>query len=225
MTIIDHILAGALAVACVAQLFASIDASKLDRATLYKSGAASGLLFGGAPLLAWWLAGRPVSGFGLHGWTGALPAALAVGAAWAAGLLLLVRLIRRGAWRETLTFYYRRFAWIMPRDRRELGASWAVSLIAGSGEEIAFRGFLLWYLAGQAGLPAAILVSSLLFGAAHSYQKRTGMVFATMAGLVLGLAYAASGSLPLVMWIHATWNMASFAVGRMLLSPEAGEKL
>ena len=224
MTLIDHILAGALAVVCVAQLFASIDASSVDRATLYKAGAASGLLFGGAPLLAWRLDGRPLADFGLFGWSGEALPALAPGAIWAAGLLLCLHLIRGGAWREALTDFYRRFDWIMPRDSRELGASWGVSLIAGFGEEIAFRGFLLWYAASLLGLPAAILVSSLLFGAAHSYQKRIGMVFATIAGLVLGLAYVWSGSLLLVMWMHASWNMASFAVGRMLLSPAEREQ-
>jgi membrane protease YdiL (CAAX protease family) len=223
VTLFDHILATALASACVAQLFASIDASKLDRATLYKAGAASGLLFGGVPLLAWRLEGRTVSDFGLYGWGGGGLPALAAGAVWTAGLLLSFRLVEGGKWRETLTGYYRRFDWIMPRDEREVRASWAVSLVAGCGEEIAFRGFLLWYLAGQIGLLAAILTSSLIFGAAHSYQKKAGMVFATVAGLVLGLAYVASGSLPLVMWIHVTWNMASFAVGRMLLSPQAPE--
>ena len=225
VTIPDHILAGALAVACVAQLFASLDASSVDRATLYKAGAASGLLFGGAPLLAWRLDGRPLGDFGLFGWCGEALPALVVGAAWAAGLLLCLRLIRGGAWRAALTDFYRRFDWIMPRDAKELRASWGVSLIAGFGEEIAFRGFLLWYAAGMLGLPAAILVSSLLFGAAHSYQKKIGMVFATIAGLVLALAYAWSGSLLLVMFMHASWNMASFAVGRMLLSPAAHHPL
>ena len=210
--------------ACVAQLFASLDASKIDRATLYKAGAASGLVFGGAPLIGWWLAGRPLSGFGLYGWHAEF-SDLVAGAAWAAGLLVSYRSIRGGTWREALTGFYRRFEWIMPRSGKELRASWAVSLLAGCGEEIAFRGFLLWYLAGQIGLPAAILASSLLFGAAHSYQKTVGMVFATIAGLALGLAYAASGSLLLVMWMHATWNMASFTVGWMLLSPSVDEKL
>lgn len=225
MTLIDHILASGLAVACVAQLFASLDASNVDRATLYKAGAASGLLFGAAPLLLWWSAGRPLADFGLFGWSGEAVSALAAGVLWAAGLLLCLHLIRGGAWREALTDFYRRFDWIMPRDSRELRASWGVSLIAGFGEEIAFRGFLLWYAAGMLGLPAAVLVSSLLFGAAHSYQKKIGMVFATIAGLVLALAYAWSGSLLLVMFMHASWNMASFAVGRMLLSPAAPVKL
>lgn len=200
-----------------------MDASKLDRATLYKAGAASGLLFGGVPLLAWWLLERPLDQFGLYGWGGTSFLSLAAGAAWAAGLAAAFILIRSGLWRAELTGLYRRFEWIMPRDHRELRVSWAVSLLAGCGEEIAFRGFLLWYAAAWVGLPAALLVSSLLFGAAHSYQKSIGMAFATIAGLVLGLAYAASGSLLLVMWMHATWNMASFAAGWMLLSPDVRE--
>jgi hypothetical protein len=214
-----------LAVACVAQLFASIDAAKLERMTLYEAGAASGLLFGGAPLLLWWSAGRSLADFGLFGWIGNGQHALAAGAAWAAALLACLILIGRGAWRDGFTAFYRRFDWIMPRDSNELRASWGVSLLAGGGEEVAFRGFLLWYASLWIGVPGALIGISLLFGAAHSYQKKVGMVFATFAGLVLGAAYVATGSLLLVMFMHASWNMASFAVGRMLLSPSGNETL
>jgi membrane protease YdiL (CAAX protease family) len=124
--------------------------------------------------------------------------------------------VRRGVLRGPLIRLYRRYDYIMPRGRRELGASWAVSIAAGVGEEIAFRGFLLFYCIALVGLPAGLLVTSLLFGAAHSYQRVFGMVFATLAGLLLGAAFLASGSLLLVMWMHATWNMASFAVGYAL---------
>jgi hypothetical protein len=142
---------------------------------------------------------------------------------WALGLAAELDAIRRGRHRARLEPVYRHYSYIMPRNGRELAQSWAVSVAAGAGEEIAFRGFLLWYGAGLIGPGPALLATSLLFGAAHSYQKRIGMVFATLAGLVLGIVYLASGSLVLVMWMHASWNMASFTAGRFLLGGTGGD--
>jgi membrane protease YdiL (CAAX protease family) len=42
----------------------------------------------------------------------------------------------------------------MPSSRGELSPAYAAGILAGAGEEIAFRGFLLWYLAALAGVPA-----------------------------------------------------------------------
>ena len=175
------------------------------------------------PLLFWWVADRPLGEFGLGAWLGPPGPILAAGLCWALLLLLLLMLVRRGLKRGPLLRLYARYAYMMPRSRRELGASWLTSILAGGGEEIAFRGFLLWYCAALLGVPGGLVVSSLMFGAAHSYQRRVGMVFATCAGLLLGAAYLASGSLLLVIWMHASWNIASFAAGRILLATTGGE--
>jgi membrane protease YdiL (CAAX protease family) len=201
-----------MALVCAVQLVIRVDPSSLSRATLYKAGAASGLLFGGLPLLTWCLTGRPFDSFG-GGWLGPPLPVLAAALAWTILLCAALLAVRRGVLRGPLVRLYDRYTYIMPRSRRELAASWATSVLAGAGEEIAFRGFLLSYCVGLAGLPAGLLVSSLLFGAAHSYQRAFGMVFATAAGVLLGGAYLVSGSLLLVMWMHASWNMASFAAG------------
>ena len=224
MTAIDHVIAALLALACVAQLFVAFEPADHDRMSLYRAGAASGLLFAAAPTLGWWAAGRPLDGFGLHGWSAPDLGTVAAGAAWALLLAACLVLVRRGALRSPVASVYRRYAWIMPRSRAELRASWATAIVAGCGEEIAFRGFLLWYCAAAVGAPAGLLATSLLFGAAHSYQRSIGMVFATVAGLVIGGFYLASGSLILAMWMHATWNLASFTAGRTVLGAgEGGE--
>lgn len=216
MTPIDHGVAALLALICIGQLFVSIDPGTVDRMGLYAAGAASGLVFAALPLLACWAAGRPPAAIGLEV---ALPAGvLLAGLAWAAILAVFVLLLARGLFRVPALALYRAYAWLMPRNRRELAASWGVSLAAGISEEIAFRGFLLWYGGGLLGTPAALILSSLLFGAAHSYQLLPGMLYTFAAGLLLGGVYLASGSLPLVMGMHAAWNMASFAAGLILLS-------
>ena len=221
MTAIDHCLAVLACLVCVSQLFVRIDPARYRRVEFYQAGAATGIMFAFLPLLGWWASHRPIGLFGLHGWSAA--GSLPWGAAWAALLAAIVLLVRYGVKRAWLAGIYRDYAWIMPRSRGELAASWATSIAAGAGEEIAFRGFLLWYAAGLVGAPAGLLLSSLLFGLMHAYQRARGMAWASAAGLVLGGAYLASGSLLLVIWMHATWNMASFTVGWIVLAPGTGE--
>jgi membrane protease YdiL (CAAX protease family) len=220
LSVADHLLAGLIALLCAGQLFLRIDLAAHSRAVLYRGAAVSGLLLGLLPLLHWAAAGRSLAHFGLGGWVGRPLPVLASAALWLLLLILAYRLARQGRWGEFLLTVYRRLRFLMPRTGQELRASWRVSALVGSGEEIAFRGFLLWYAAVNLGLAAGFAVASLLFAAAHAYQGRLGMIFAGSAGLFLGLAYLASGSLLLAMWIHATYNMASFALGRRLLAGE-----
>ncbi len=215
---IDHILAGAILFVCAAQAFADPEFLKRSpRLAFFKAGAITGLGIGAAVLLAWHAAGRPAGEFGLTGWAGERPVlAAALAAAWPL-LLLAAAWLSAGPFRQTALGYYRRYAHLMPDSRRELAPAYASGSLAAIGEEIAFRGFLLWYLAGLVGLGPALLISSLLFGVAHGYLGRVGMVFATIAGLVLGGAYLLSTSLLLAMWMHASYNVASFTLGYRLL--------
>ena len=220
MTVADHLLAGLLTLVCGAQLLLRIDPAAHSRATLYRAALVSGFLFGLAPLLVWAAAGRPLRDFGLAGWLGDPGRLLAFALPWALLLALAGRLAVRAPLRRPLAGLYRRLDYLMPRTRRELRTSWIVSAVAGCGEEIAFRGFLLWYGVLLLGPAGGLAASSLLFAAAHGYQGRLGMIFAALAGLLLGLAYLASASLVLAMGLHATYNMASFALGRRLLAGE-----
>lgn len=65
-------------------------------------------------------------------------------------------------------------------------------------EEILFRGFMLTAVAdllgGGAGASLmAIVVSSFIFGLAHWYQDRAGMLSTALIGAVLGIIYVVSG--------------------------------
>lgn len=221
MTAFDHGLAILLALVCLSQLFVQIDPSRYSRMDFYAAGASTGVLLAIPPLLASYAGHRPLGDFGLEGWWGPPAPLLGAGIAWAALLAAAAVAIARGALRGALLRFYAAYPVyerLMPRSRGELAASWGTSIAVGIGEEIAFRGFLLWYAAAVVGVPAGLLASSLLFGIAHGYQRAWGMAWATCAGLVLGLAYLASGSLLLAIWMHATWDMASFAIGRLVLA-------
>jgi membrane protease YdiL (CAAX protease family) len=138
---------------------------------------------------------------------------------------LLLLAIARSLWtryREPATQFYATYAHLMPRSRDEFPYAYAAGILGGTGEEIAYRGFLIWYATAFLGLPLAVLAISLLFGIAHGYQSKFGMLFATLAGLVLAGAYWLSESLLLAVWLHASYNVASFTLGHRLLSADHG---
>ena len=215
---IDHVAAGALVVVSIAQAFADPAAVKqLPRLAFFKAGAATGLVMGGLVLLFWHLADRDIGDFGLLGWSGRNPLATAAAALlWPVLLVAVARLLWL-RYRHPITRFYSSYAHLMPRSRSEIPYAYAAGILGGTGEEIAYRGFLIWYVQAFVGLPLAVLATSLLFGLAHGYQSKVGMVFATVAGLVLAGFYLLSGSLLLAVWMHATYNVASFTLGYRLL--------
>lgn len=218
---IDHIAAGALMLVSIVQAFTDPAAAKqLPRLAFFKAAAATGLIMGGLVLLFWHWAGRPIADFGLSGWVGRHPAATAIAALLWPILLVAVERLLDGRYREPTTRFYESYAHLMPRSRDEFPYAYSAGILGATGEEIAYRAFLIWYAEAFIALPLAVLATSLLFGIAHGYQSKFGMLFATIAGLVLAGAYLASGSLLLVIWMHATYNVASFTLGHRLLSAD-----
>ena len=80
----------------------------------------------------------------------------------------------------------------------------AVALSAGICEEIVFRGWLLATLHDIVGLTgtALLVAASVAFGLAHVYQKVTGVVATTIAGLLFCVLYVKTGSLLLPILLH-----------------------
>lgn len=87
-----------------------------------------------------------------------------------------------------------------PHTRGEFHGFVGVSITAGIVEEIVYRGFVLWYLGQFMPLWAAVMLSSLAFGLAHSYQGASGALRCGLVGLVFGILYVLTGSiwLPIV---------------------------
>lgn len=88
--------------------------------------------------------------------------------------------------------------------------SWPIlitlSVFAGVGEELLFRGAIQGWLAQHFHEAVAIVAASVLFGLVH-YLSFTYFVMATGLGLVLGTAYAHTDSLVLVMVWHGVYDM------------------
>lgn len=81
-----------------------------------------------------------------------------------------------------------------------------LSIFAGVGEELLFRGAVQGWLAENVGELLAIVIASLLFGLVH-YVSFTYFLVATGLGLLLGTVYAVSGSIALVMIWHSVYDV------------------
>ncbi|PZR73714.1 MAG: hypothetical protein DLM73_10170 [Chthoniobacterales bacterium] len=82
-------------------------------------------------------------------------------------------------------------AFLLPNGPLESALWVAVSIVAGVGEEIVYRGYLqrqLWALCGS--LPLAILLQALIFGIGHAYQGWRPALITAIYGLAFGLLAA-----------------------------------
>lgn len=107
-------------------------------------------------------------------------------------------------------------------------ANWLPALLmaglgAGIGEEIMFRGVLFRIVEEGLGTWAALAISALFFGAVHIANPGatvwSSAAIAIEAGLLFGLLYHVTRSLPLCMGVHAAWN---FAQGTIYGIPVSG---
>ncbi len=113
---------------------------------------------------------------------------------------------------------------ILPQSTVELLPYLALAVTAGLCEEFLYRGFAMAVLA-RAGLAAwlVVLASSLLFGLAHSYQGRGGMVMTFLVGLLLGWSRFAYASLvPAILW-HTAVDVVAGTAGPRYLLRRAGQ--
>lgn len=161
-------------------------------------------------LAAWWWLDRPLADLGVHGELGTGFVLVAVLGTLALGALgVLARRSRRAsaeqkrAAREQLGDLLP----FLPQDDRDLRTFFALSVTAGVVEELLYRGFALWALAQWVPLWAAVLLSSVAFGLAHSYQGTSGMLRTGAMGLLFAVLFVASGSIWLPMLFHALFDV------------------
>lgn len=91
------------------------------------------------------------------------------------------------------------------RHRRSQTAIAAISLLAGFGEELLFRGVIQAGLEQPAGAVAALVIASLLFGLAHAVTLAY-FVLSTLMGMYLGILYQVTGNLLIVCLVHAFYD-------------------
>jgi len=109
---------------------------------------------------------------------------------------------------------------LLPRTSRERTLFGVVSLAAGTGEEVAYRGYLIPVLATVMGLGPAAVLSTLVFGVLHVYQGWLGVLRTGVMGAMLAAGFLASGSLWPPIIAHVVIDLlAGIVLGERLLLP------
>ena len=132
------------------------------------------------------------------------------------GTLLAFRCLRRALGRKEP----RLVRDLLPVTAKERGLFAGLSLCAGFGEEVAYRGYAmtaLLLISGSAAL--ALIVTSATFGVLHAYQGPIGVVRTGVVGLIMGAALLHTGNLWPPIVAHALIDLiAGLVVRERLLS-------
>jgi len=111
----------------------------------------------------------------------------------------------------------RQLGFLIPSTTLELLIWFCVSATAGICEEIIFRGYLQRQFAGIArSMLAGVLLSAVVFGAAHGYEGGARMILIGVYGLMFGLLAWWRKSLRPGMIAHAWHDAISGAVLHLL---------
>jgi membrane protease YdiL (CAAX protease family) len=104
---------------------------------------------------------------------------------------------------------------LIPDTARERPWFGAVSVGAGISEELAFRGFLLYYFSlylPQMNAVEKVFLSALVFGLGHLYQGWKGIAATGVVGGVFAALYIMTGSLLLPMALHAAVDLRGLLI-------------
>jgi membrane protease YdiL (CAAX protease family) len=202
------------------ELLAKPSVSSAERISLYASTMAFQWI--AVAFVAWraWAHGFGAAQLGLSTPRASTPIAAAIAGSGIVATLQWFNLRRIGRMpekaRERLQALAER---ILPQSPRERVPFFALAVTAGICEEFLYRGFAMAALAG-AGLPSwsVVVISAVLFGAAHLYQGRGGLVGTILLGLIFGVARVAFDSLiPVMAWHTAVDIVAGVAAPRYLI--------
>ena len=190
----------------------------VERAQAYLTSAVAILLLG---VLSFALGSRllGVEGMGVR----VEPGRIAYELSWAAGIFvasmatlwvfLVVR--KRCGWEES-----RLVRELMPVTRREKALYSGLSLCAGFGEELAYRGYAIPAVIVAGGsAPAALALTSAAFAVLHSYQGVLGVVRTGVVGVIMGAVFLHTGSVWPPIVAHTLIDLAvGFVLADKLLS-------
>lgn len=155
--------------------------------------------------LALRLHGRGLDSVGLRPARGPLDYALGL----AVPAVLLTAGARGIARRGVSAEYLQAIRKIVPATPAQWVLFVAVAGTAGICEEFLYRGYALTQLRELSNsVPAAVILSSAAFGAAHAYQGRAGIAGASLSGLLYASVFLTTGSLLPCMAGHFVQDIA-----------------
>lgn len=194
LALVDAILLAVLLVVVPAMSMAQlplIEGAEIQRLPAYWSSITTLWLIG----TACWFVGTREGGAAALGLVG-LPLPAFVG--WTAGLtvaaLAIIAAFRAASRRMGIpdSTLLRQLLPVTPRERSAFAL---LSVAAGTGEELAYRGYVIPVLATVTGVGPAAVLSTAVFGIMHGYQGTMGIVRTGLMGAVLAWGFLASGSL------------------------------
>lgn len=112
---------------------------------------------------------------------------------------------------------------LLPRSQREKAVFAGLSLAAGVGEELAYRGYAIGAMAPLLGGPVAAVVTSAVFGVLHAYQGPLGIVRAGVLGGILACGFLISGSLWPAIIAHVSLDVLAgiFLADRLMVPADS----
>jgi len=114
---------------------------------------------------------------------------------------------------------------ILPINSVELLPYCALALTAGVCEEFLYRGFAMGALS-RVGFPAwaVVILTAVLFGLAHVYQGRSGILGTFVMGILFGVVRLAYDTLVPVMMMHAIVDLVAGIAGPYYFLPRHAEE-
>jgi uncharacterized protein len=109
---------------------------------------------------------------------------------------------------------------VVPRTRAELVGFVGVAVTAGFCEEFLFRGYFLWAFAPWIGWWGAAAVSVLVFAVLHAYQGWSGVLRASIFGVLYTLAVAVFNSLWPAIALHVLVDLQGGILAWLALREE-----
>lgn len=219
----DAVLLGVLLVVLPAlsllqgRLLSRTELEDAERIPAYLSSFVALVVLGGASVWA----GRDGPGWGAMGLDPPSPLALvlwtAVLTAAGVGTMWLFR------WLGTATGAQEHPALraLLPESSKERGLFAVLSFAAGTGEELAYRGYAIPLLVPILGSGGAVALTSGVFGLLHAYQGTLGMARTAVMGAILGAGFVLAGSLWPCMAAHVLLDLIGGLVLReRLMVPE-----
>jgi membrane protease YdiL (CAAX protease family) len=179
-------------------------------------------------LLVMWSSGHTASSLGLAFPT-SRPALYGLGAACA--LLLALHLVNKRmelkmtpAQRAKQKEEVRDLPFAMPRTSLETSAYLFTTILMTAAWEILFRGYLLLVLPPLAGLPAAVALAAIAYGAAHGYKSPQQFAGSIAASFGFAIGYALTGNLWWLIVLHAAAPVSILFAVRKLQGSAAETK-
>lgn len=194
-----------------------------DKIRLYHQNALFLTVVALAVITVWRIPGRSLAwmGFSMPVWSGyAWWVLVAIGLFYLGDLAAQYFMHKRDAWQEAR----KGAGMILPATNRELGHFLFLSVAAGVGEEIIFRGFLMHYLVFWFGHTptdtlAAGFFSAVIFARLHGYQGWVAMIKILFLAMLFAALFVLTRSLWPVIIIHALIDMVSGWLGVRWLRP------